>query len=174
MKYKSIDLHCLEISDEEREELVRRAEEYFVPIMIKVELVLFVFHFVLALFILTYLAAEPIRKVYLSKQANFLLGVLLSTQLLHMISELESYFRSDSDCRLTQRLNTSTIEFMLFTVQIILAFEFLYAANQIYRFSKCGILPQESKKRALRNTIFVVWLSSISVAICYSTAITIC
>ena len=57
MKYKSIDLHCLELSDEEREELVRRAEEYFVPIMIRVELVLFVFHFVLALFILTYLAA---------------------------------------------------------------------------------------------------------------------
>ena len=129
MKYKSIDLHCLKLSEEEREELARKAEEYFLPIMIKVELILFVLHFVMALFILTYLAAQPIRKVYLSKQANFLLGVLLLVQLLHMFSELEAYYRSDSDCRLTQRLNTSTIEFMLFTVHIILAFEFLYAAN---------------------------------------------
>ena len=71
------------------------------PIMTKVELVLFVLHIMLACFILSYLVAQPIRKVYLSMMANALLLLILMGQFIHLSSETETFFTADSDCMLS-------------------------------------------------------------------------
>ena len=69
---------------------------------------------------------------------------------------------------------TGTVEFILFTVGILLAFEYFYAANEIFRFSNKGILPSEDSKRRNKRYLLIIWAASYLTGMVYllATAVT--